>query len=106
MSDGKAADLQGIVLELIKLAGIATRVALAELFNNVWNRLLWPDGWQLAFMIPLFKDGVKMDPNNYRLLAIGAVVPKIFEKILDIRLRHYLERTRTYRVASESLVAL
>jgi hypothetical protein len=93
MADGKAADLQGIVLELIKLAGIAARVALAKLFNNVWNRLLWPAGWQLAFMIPLFKDSVKMDPNNYRLLAIGAVVPKIFEKILDIRLRRYLERT-------------
>jgi hypothetical protein len=93
MADGKAADLQGIVLELIKLAGIAARVALAKLFNNVWNRLLWPAAWHLAFMIPLYKDSVKMDPNNYRLLAIGAVVPKIFEKILDIRLRRYLERT-------------
>ena len=44
-------------------------------------------------MLPLFKgDGSKLDPSNYRLLAISSVPSKVFEKVLDARIQAWSER--------------
>ena len=47
----------------------------------------WPDDWREAVLIPLYKAGKVQDPANYRLLAMMNELPKVFEKILDLRLR-------------------
>ena len=37
-------------------------------------------------------DGSRLDPSNYRLLAISSVPSKVFEKVLDARIQAWAER--------------
>ena len=90
---GKAAGEDGITAELLKLAGLGASMALAVLFNRVLDEGRWPPQWRRAYLLPLFKgEGSRIDPSNYRMLAIGSVVAKVLEKILDVRLRKWSER--------------
>ena len=68
-------------------------MALAQLFNMVLERGHWPAQWRRAYLLPLFKgQGSKISPSNYRMLAIGSVVAKVMEKIIDVRLRRWSDR--------------
>ena len=95
LPNGKAAGLDGVVAELLKLAGLGLALALTELFNAIWSSLQWPEDWRTAFLVPLFKDGSKLDPLNYRMIALNSVMAKLFEKVLDMRIREWSERVGT-----------
>jgi len=93
LKNGKSPGLDGIPPELLFNGGIALEMALVELFNFMWLNLVWPDNWRRAVLIPLYKgDGSKLDPTNSRMLAMMSVVAKLFEKVLDVRLRLWSER--------------
>ena len=90
---GKAAGTDGIAADLIRHAGIGTEMALTELFNYIWEHLDWPPDLQEAYLVPLYKKlGSRLDPGNFRMIAIQSVVAKLFEKLLDRRLREWVER--------------
>ena len=89
---GKAAGSDGVTAEILRLAGIGFAMALAGLFSECLSVGEWPSAWKTAYVLPLFKgDGLRTKPSNYRTLAIRSVVAKLFEKILDIRLRKWAE---------------
>ena len=55
--------------------------------------MCWPTEWAVATLIPLYKKaGLANDPSNYRMLALMSSLPKVFEKILDKRMRKWSER--------------
>ena len=90
---GKTPGPDGIPNELLMLAGLGFEIALQELFNDIWSSMSWPSMWRVANLIPLYKKaGNKLDPSNHRLLAMMSTVPKVFEKILDVRIRSWAER--------------
>lgn len=91
---GKSADLDNLNNDLLRAGGVAVATTLTELFNYVWKHLAWPDQWQRALMVALYKgDGDKRDPGNHRMLSIMSVVAKTFEKVIDNRVRKWSERT-------------
>jgi len=93
LAGGKSPGPDGVGTELLRLAGLGFEAILAQLFNDCWSSLVWPSQWQLANLIPLYKnDGNSLDPNNHRMLALMNALPKVFEKILDARLREWAER--------------
>ena len=93
LPSGKAPGPDGIQNELLRLAGLGFEVTLAQIFNNIWRTGIWPSKWSLANLIPLYKKvGSSLDPSNHRLLAMMDALPKVFEKILDQRLRAWSER--------------
>jgi hypothetical protein len=82
--------------EILRVAGLGFEVALTQLFNAIWKSGVWPTRWQIATLIPLYKkNGDMCDPSNYRMLAMMNTLPKVFEKILDNRLRTWAERVGT-----------
>ena len=47
----------------------------------------------MAYIMPLFKgDGSRLDPGNYRLLAVSSAVAYLFEKVIYKRIQHWSER--------------
>ena len=93
LPNGKNAGPDLIPNEILRLAGLGFEVVLTNLFNVIWKSGLWPTRWQVATLIPLYKkDGDLSDPSNYRMLAMMNTLPKVFEKILDTRIRSWSER--------------
>ena len=51
---------------------------LARIFNDIWRSLEWPEEWNLATLIPLYKKaGDVRDLSSYLACKVLAVVPKI-----------------------------
>ena len=60
--------------------------ALLLLLNKIFSHSIQPDFWSLNYLVSIFKKGENWDPNNYRGIAIGSCLCKIFDLILLERL--------------------
>ena len=56
------------------------------LFNKVFAHASILTPWKMNFLVTIFKKGDSSDPNNYRGIAIGSSVCKLFSLILLDRL--------------------
>ena len=62
-------------------------------FNNLWVNDHFPDEWLRSIIIPISKPG--KDPhltNSYRPISLTNCICKIFERMVNARLRYYLEK--------------
>jgi hypothetical protein len=89
---GTSPNGDNVLPELLVQGGIGLEMAVTKLFNYLWNGTLWPEAWRKARIFPLFKDGSKLDPSNYRTISMMSVIAKCFEAILNNRLEVWSER--------------
>ena len=76
------------------LAGIDVLMpALKLLFNKMFSSAKQPSVFSLNFLKAIFKKGDTSDPENYRGIAIGSTIAKIFELILLERLENRMTNT-------------
>ena len=61
--------------------------ALTKLFNIVLNNESFPELWNIAFQVPIFKGGDMFDSNNYRGISLTSCLGKMFNKALNNRLQ-------------------
>ena len=54
-----------------------------KLFNLILESGIFPDGWCVGLLTPIFKSGDKQDPNNYRGICITSCLGKLFCLILN-----------------------
>ena len=64
---------------------------LVTFFNNCFRRGIFPNQLKVAKVIPLYKDGDRSDPSNYRPISLLPVIGKIFEKIIYFRIVNFLD---------------
>jgi hypothetical protein len=64
---------------------------LVILFNLVLDSGHFPEILDKSYLIPLFKKGDSSDPNNYRGIAIGSCLAKVFISIVNNRITQYME---------------
>ena len=57
---------------------------LCSLFNKSLREKVFPSDWKIAHVIPLFKNGDKSLPSNYRPISLLSCVSKVLEKIILI----------------------
>jgi len=65
---------------------------MLRLFNKIWDSGQIPKHWKHAFVIPILKPG-KNKFDSYRPISLLNTMCKILEKIIDTRLRWFLEKT-------------
>ena len=58
---------------------------LCLLFSKSLRLKKYPRSWKIAHVIPLFKNGDKSLPSNYRPVSLLSCVSKIFEKKLYLK---------------------
>lgn len=105
MSPGSAADEDGLLTDVLlaatdtvntsELRGDNTVVsALTMMLNFILERGVWPRRWSKGVIVPLYKgSGTRLDPGNYRPIALLAVVGKVFAQCLNTRLLAFTEAT-------------
>jgi hypothetical protein len=92
MKNGKAADANGVVAEMIKMGGQKLHSAIANLFNDVLvNNAEAPEEWKHTRIKVIFKKGDPQLPSNYRPISILPILYKLLSRILHQRLKKFLD---------------
>ena len=91
LKNNKASSFDLILNEMLKYGQNFILKGLHRLFNLILSTGNFPTRWAKGIIVPLFKNGSKDDPSNYRGLTIGSNICKLFTKILNTRLNKFLE---------------
>ncbi|CAG4996198.1 unnamed protein product [Parnassius apollo] len=67
---------------------------LAEYISSIMNKSMeggrLPADWKKATVVPIYKNGDKMRPSNYRPISLTSILCKAMKKIITERLREFL----------------
>ncbi|KAL5005625.1 hypothetical protein ScPMuIL_016783 [Solemya velum] len=88
---GKAAGFDLILSEMLKAGHTALLPLLVKTFNVVLSSGCFPDTWRCNILQPLHKKGDKLIPSNYRGIAVGSHLSKLFCNVLHKRLYTFSE---------------
>lgn len=77
---------------MLKNLGATGRKLLVEILNDIFDTGKLPDIWKLAHVIPILKEGKDpLKPDSYRPIALTSCICKLLERILNRRLRWFLD---------------
>ena len=92
LSNGKSVSLDLISNEMLKNLDIGMRQLLVKLFNVCLQQGVYP--WNVSTITPIHKSGDPYDPDNYRAIALGSCIGKLFSSIILSRIHNF--RTDCY----------
>ena len=79
-------------MEVWKCLGQLGVVTLCKLFNRIMTTECIPSAWRNSILVPIFKEkGDVQECNNYRGIKLLTHTFKIWEKVVDRRLRERTE---------------
>ena len=94
LSSNKATGIDKTSSKIIKIAAPVIADLLTYIFNQVITQSSFPDEWKMARVTPIFKNGQRNLPENYRPISVVPVISKIMERILYDQLCNYLTKFR------------
>lgn len=89
----KSTGLDGIGPNILRYCGDYITPAVAFIINKSIENGIFPDSLKEAFVIPIFKNGNKEDPNNYRPISILPTISKIFERHIATQIQSFFKDT-------------
>jgi len=89
LKKGKAPGI--ISAELLQAGENHTVTALHTLFNAVQEQEQIPENWGKAIITPIYKKGDKRECKNYRGISLLSIPGKVFTKVLQRRMKQYVE---------------
>ena len=87
LKTGKSVSLDLISNDMIKHLNIDLRAIVLNLFNGCLNTGTYP--WLTSVMTPIHKTGDKYNPDNYRAIALGSCLGKLFSNLLLSRIQNF-----------------
>ena len=74
-----------------------TIIILTRIFNAALSAGYFPDAFKHSHQFLIPKPGkIHTNPNNYRLITLIEPISKIFEKIINFRLKNYMEENNLF----------
>ena len=93
LDSSKSTGLDGFGPKLIKNCGDCITPAISKIINTSITHGSFPHALKEAYVIPIFKGGVKSIPGNYRPISILNTISKIFERHISNQLQHFFKTT-------------
>ena len=88
MKNGKATGMDGIPVEVWKCLGEEGIDMLWDMMQGIYEQETIPTEWRDSVIIPIYKEkGDIQDSENYRGIKLMSHTMKIWERIIDRRLR-------------------
>jgi len=86
LKNNKASTFDLILNEMLKYGQSSIIKGLHKLFNLILSMGTFPLTciWTNGIIVPIFKNGTKDDPSNFRGLTIGSNICKLFTKVLKL----------------------
>jgi hypothetical protein len=86
LKNNKSPSFDRVSNEMLKVAHPVVGRQLLYIFNAVLATSNVPSVWKDNILTPIHKSGALDDPDNYRGIAVGSCVCKLFSKLLNKRL--------------------
>ena len=86
--NNKSGGCDGIPVEFYKHTNGVLENSLCALFNHVFNSGEYPEIWATGQIAPIHKKNAVDDAGNYRKITLLPALGKIFESVLNNRLRY------------------
>ena len=92
MKIGKASGPSGVAIELFKAAWDKCLKSLTNISHDIMFRKKLPEKWMLSSLVTIFKrKRDTLNPNSYRGIKLLEHAFKLYEKVLDWRLREVVD---------------
>ena len=92
ITTNKASGADRIPVELFQILKDDAVKVLHSICQQIWKTQQWPQGWKRSAFIPIPKKGNAKECSNYRTVALISHASKEVFKILQARLRQYVNR--------------
>lgn len=89
LKNGKACGPDLILNEMLKAGHSQLIPVLHKLFNYILRSGNFPANWRCNLLTPIHKKGEVSKPENYRGIAVGSNLCKLFCSVLQIRLSKF-----------------
>ena len=88
----KASGRDGIPVELFQILNNDVVKVLHSICQQIWKTQQWPQDSKRSVFISILKKGNAKECSNYHIIALISHTRKIMLKILQARLRQYMNR--------------
>ena len=88
MNNARGGD--GIPVELFQILKDDAMKVLHSICQQIWKTQQWPQDWKRSVFIPIPKKGNAKDYSNYHTIALISHASKVMLKILQARLKQYV----------------
>ena len=90
LKDGKAAGIDNTCNEAISILIETYPELVLKLFNKILDSGEIVPEWLVGMIVPIHKDGARLDPGNYRGITLMSCLGKLFLSVLNSRLLKYV----------------
>ena len=90
ITTNKASGCDGIPVELFQILKDDAVKVLHSICQQIWKTQQWPQDWKRSAFIPIPKKGNAKECSNHHTIALISHDIKIMLKILQARLRQYV----------------
>jgi ribonuclease HI len=94
LQTNKSAGIDNIPAEFLINPSETVVDIILEIFNKIYESGEFPQDWKTDRKIPIFKKGDKLNPDNYRPIAVHSVFRKIYCKIIYDRINNQISLHR------------
>ena len=93
----KSQDINGISSFIIKRVNLEIANPLSHIINQSLETGIFPSHLKLTKTVPIYKkEGCPKDTGNYRPISLVNIFSKIFEKVIYVRLKTFLDRNNFF----------
>ena len=98
LEEGKAGGPDWFNNEMIIEGGRSMKESIIRMMKVIYETEELPSEWNKAFIKNLYKGkGSKKEMSNYRGLILNSHLPKLFEKIIEVKERSKLQNMSEYQ---------
>jgi hypothetical protein len=91
LGNSKSPGADGVVSELLKNGGEMMTAVLHRICDIAWQQSEVPMDWLRGVVVPLYKDGDRRAPLNYRPITLLSIAGKVYTGVLQSRLMKWSE---------------